>query len=211
MSISTELGEEIETIRQRGDVPVVVGWNGRACGVIAVGDVEREEWESVITTIGPSHRIIVLTGDDGPAAERFRVHEHVDDVFAGVPPDGKAETVRRLAATETVAMVGDGSNDAPALAVADVGIAVEGGTQLATDAADAIVLDGDLRQVPRVFDISTGTRTRIKENLAWAFVYNGIAIPLALTGLLNPLFAALAMATSSLLVVANSAREPPLS
>ena len=211
MSISTELGEEIESIRQRGDVPVVVGWNGRARGVIAVGDVEREEWESVITTIGPSHRIIVLTGDDGPAAERFREHEHVDDVFAGVPPDGKAETVRRLAASETVAMVGDGSNDAPALAVADVGIAVEGGTQLATDAADAIVLDGDLRQVPRVFDTAKGTRTRIKENLAWAFVYNGIAIPLALTGLLNPLFAALAMATSSLLVVANSAREPPLS
>ncbi len=210
ISISAKLGESIESIRQRGDVPVVVGWDGRARGVIAVGDVEREEWESVINTIGPTHRIIVLTGDDGPAADQFREHEHVDEVFAGVPPDGKAETVRRLAATETVAMVGDGSNDAPALAVADVGIAVEGGTQLATDAADAIVLDGDLRQVPRVFGIAGGTRTRIKENLAWAFVYNGIAIPLALTGLLNPLFAALAMATSSLLVVANSARKPPL-
>ncbi len=210
LSISPPLRQAMESIRQRGDVPTLVGWNGCARGVIAVGDVDREEWDSVIDTIGPKHRIVVLTGDDGPAADRYRTHEYVDEVFAGVPPDGKAETVRRLAATETVAMVGDGSNDAPALAVADVGIAVEGGTQLATDAADAIVLDGDLRQIPTVFDVARGTRTRIRENLAWAFVYNGIAIPLALTGLLNPLFAALAMATSSLLVVANSARSPPM-
>ena len=195
-----------DEIRHRGDVPTLVGWEGRARGVIAVGDTRRSAWESVVETVGADRRVVVLTGDDGPSADRFRDHPAVDSVFAGVPPDGKAETIRRLAATESVAMVGDGSNDAPALAAADLGIALESGTQLATDAADAIVLGGDLRNVPAVFEVATRTNRRIKQNIAWAFGYNAVAIPLALTGLLNPLFAAVAMATSSLFVVANSAR-----
>jgi len=193
--------------RQRGDVPVVVGWNGTARGVIGVGDSPRDGWEELVEELGRDARIVVLTGDDGPAAERLREHPSVDQVFAGVPPDGKAATVRRLAATETVAMVGDGSNDAPALAAADVGIALESGTQLASDAADAVVLGGEIERVPAVFDVARRTNRRIRENLVWAFLYNAVAIPLALTGLLNPLFAAVAMATSSLVVVANSARE----
>jgi len=193
-------------VQGRGDVPVLVGWDGQVKGVIAVGDSQRTAWESVVETVGADRRVVVLTGDDGPSADRFRDHPAVDTVFAGVPPDGKAETIRRLSATESVAMVGDGSNDAPALAAADLGIALESGTQLATDAADAIVLDGELRNVPAVFDVATRTNSRIKQNIAWAFCYNAVAIPLAVTGLLNPLFAAIAMATSSLLVVANSAR-----
>lgn len=205
--IPGEVAETLPEIRQGGDVPALVGWGGRVYGVVSVGDTPREDWESVADAFDDS-RVVVLTGDDSPAVEQFRDHRAVDDVFAGVPPDGKAETVRRLAATETVAMVGDGSNDAPALAAADVGIALESGTQLATDAADAVVLEGDLGRVPAVFDVASRTKRRIRENLAWAFLYNGIAIPLALTGLLNPLFAALAMATSSLFVVANSARTP---
>ena len=167
-----------------------------------LNDALQDEFEST----DADRRVVVLTGDDGPSADRFRDHPAVDSVFAGVPPDGKAETIRRLAATESVAMVGDGSNDAPALAAADLGIALESGTQLATDAADAIVLGGDLRNVPAVFEVATRTNRRIKQNIAWAFGYNAVAIPLALTGLLNPLFAAVAMATSSLFVVANSAR-----
>ena len=205
-TLPDQLGTRVATIREAGDVPVVVGWDDRVRGVISVGDQLRPEWERVLDTVGRDRRIVVLTGDDGKSASQFREHPAVDRVFAGVPPDGKAETVRRLAATESVAMVGDGSNDAPALAAADVGIAMESGTQLATDAADAIVLDGELGNVPAVFDVASRTNRRIKENIAWAFCYNGIAIPLAITGLLNPLLAALAMATSSLFVVANSAR-----
>jgi Cu2+-exporting ATPase len=126
-------------------------------------------------------------------------------VFAGVPPDGKVATVRRLGADGTTAMVGDGTNDAPALGVADIGIAVAG-TARAADAADAILLDGSLTDVPAVFELASATRRRIRENVGWALCYNGVAIPLAATGALNPLLAALAMATSSILVVTNSRR-----
>ncbi len=206
--IADDLAETASSVRQQGDVPVLVGWGGRAHGVLGVGDNPREDWEAAVAAVGTDCQVVVLTGDEGPAADRFRDHPAVDRVFAGVPPDGKAETVRRLGGTGTVAMVGDGSNDAPALAAADVGIALESGTKLASDAADAVVLGGELDRVPLVFETASRTNRRIRENLAWAFLYNGIAIPLALTGYLNPLFAAVAMATSSLFVVANSARRP---
>ncbi len=196
-----------QALDESGDVSVLVGWDGTANGVVGVGDSLRSEWEAVLSQVGEDRRTVVLTGDEGASADRFREYPAVDQVYAGVPPDGKAATIRRLSATETVAMVGDGSNDAPALAAADIGIALEGGAQLATDAADAIVLDAELENVPAVFDIAHRTNRRIKENIAWAFLYNGVAIPLAITGLLNPLFAAVAMATSSLFVVTNSARS----
>ena len=204
-SVPGETESAVSAARNAGANPVVVGWGERARGVIVVDDIPRSEWESVAEQLADGRQLVVLTGDDGQSADRLREHPAIDDVFAGVPPDGKAETVRRLGANSSVAMVGDGSNDAPALAAADVGIAVDG-TQLASDAADAVVVDADLRTVPYVFEVASRTNRRIRENLAWAFLYNGIAIPLAITGLLNPLFAALAMASSSLVVVANSAR-----
>ncbi|MCL9813070.1 heavy metal translocating P-type ATPase [Natranaeroarchaeum aerophilus] len=193
--------------RDSGTVPIVVGWNGRAEGVVVVGDTPRPNWEDVLSRVGEERRVVVITGDEGAAAERFRAAPAVDDVFAGVPPEAKAETVKRLRTQGKTAMVGDGSNDAPALAAADVGIALGNGTELATDAADAVIASGNLDGVPDVFDLSARTNRRIRQNLGWAFVYNAIAIPLAITGYLNPLLAAAAMALSSFLVVLNSSRS----
>jgi len=187
-------------------VPSYVGWNGRVQGVVVGGDEFRPEWESVVDELAETYRVVVITGDDPGAARQLEDDPAVDEVFAGVPPEAKAAVVERLAATETVAMVGDGSNDAPALAGADVGIAMERGTRLAVDAADVVVTTDSLTPVPSVFETTRGTRRRVRENLGWAFLYNGIAVPLAVAGVLNPLFAAVAMATSSLLVVVNSTR-----
>lgn len=206
-SIGDEFARRIEDARADGDVPVVVGWGGRTRGVVVVGDTPRPEWREAVETLSDGREIVVLTGDEGASADRFRSVEGVDRVFEGVPPEAKAETVRRLQASGSVAMVGDGSNDAPALAAADVGVALASGTKLASDAADAVVVNDDLRSVPETFHIASRTNRRIKQNLGWAFVYNGIAIPLAAFGLLNPLLAAVAMATSSTLVVLNSIRS----
>ncbi|MCU4743716.1 cation-translocating P-type ATPase [Halobacteria archaeon AArc-m2/3/4] len=206
-SISPPLEEAIERTRRDGDVPVVVGWHGRARGVIAVGDAPRVEWKNAVEDLSRGRTVVVITGDEGAAADRFRDVDGVDEVFAGVPPEAKAETVRRLRARGVVAMVGDGSNDAPALAAADVGIALGSGTELAIDAADAVILSNDLEDVTETFTIASGTHRRIRQNLGWAFVYNGVAIPLAIAGVLNPLLAAVAMAASSTLVVLNSSRS----
>ncbi len=207
LTVSGELEARIDRARVDGDVPVVVGWDGRARGVIVVGDAPREEWREAVETLATGREVVLITGDEGAAADRFRAVGGVDEVFAGVPPEAKAETVRRLRSRGPVAMVGDGSNDAPALAAADVGIAMGSGTKLATDAADAVVVGDDLGAVAETLEIAGGTHRRIRQNLGWAFVYNGIAIPLAVAGLLNPFLAAIAMATSSTLVVLNSSRS----
>ncbi|WP_435096372.1 heavy metal translocating P-type ATPase [Halarchaeum sp. P4] len=204
------LPDDLEERATRGDehghVPAVVGIDGVARAVVLAGDDPRPEWEAVADDVAADCRVVVLTGDEGAAAERFREHPAVDDVFAGVPPEGKTAVVERLREDGTVAMVGDGTNDAPALAAADVGVAFGDGTALAVDAADAVVTTGDLRALPDLLGVARGTRRRVRENLAWAFCYNAVAVPLALAGLLNPLFAAVAMGASSLLVVANSTR-----
>ncbi len=193
--------------RDVGRVPVVVGREGVAEGIVVVGDELRAEWEETLGSLADRGvEVVVLTGDDARAASVFREHDAVDRVFAGVPPEGKAEAVARLAERGETVMVGDGTNDAPALARADLGIALGGGTAMAVDAADVAIVDDDLRSVETVFELSNAAGRRLKQNIGWAFCYNGIAIPLAVTGLLNPLFAAAAMATSSLLVVSNSSR-----
>jgi Cu2+-exporting ATPase len=205
-TVPDALTERYATARAAGDVPALVGWGGTARGVLVAGDDPREGWREAVERLAVDREVVVVSGDDPAAVERFGDHPAVDDVFAGVPPDGKTAVVERLRATGTVAMVGDGSNDAPALAAADVGIAMGGGTALAGDAADVVVTDDDLAAVPGAFDLLAGTRRRTRENVAWALLYNAVALPTAALGLLNPLIAAVAMSASSLLVVSNSAR-----
>ena len=191
-----------------GAVPVLIGWDGRCRGLFVVADEPRATWQDTVAALSDGDRdVVVLTGDDEAAAAAFGDHPDVDEVFAGLPPDGKVAAIRRLRDRGRVAMIGDGANDAPALAAADVGVAIAGGTSLPADAADAVVTDGRLAPVPTLFDLAAGTRHRVRQNLVWALCYNAVAIPLAAAGLLNPLFAALAMAASSTLVVLNSGRR----
>ena len=140
-------------------------------------------------------------------AKRFSEHPEVNDVFAGVRPESKEAIIGRLRAEGTTTMIGDGTNDAPALASADLGIAMSSGTEIAMDAADAVVIDNDLAAIPEIFEIARSTKKRIRQNLGWAIGYNLIAIPLAVLGYINPLIAAVIMAISSLIVVANSGRR----
>jgi Cu2+-exporting ATPase len=192
---------------EAGRVAAYVGWGERVRGVLVAGDEPRPEWEAVVSAVAEDvARVVVITGDGEAAASRFRDHPDVDDVFAGVPPEAKAEVIERLRTEGTTVMVGDGSNDAPALAAADLGISLESGTRLAADAADAVITTDDLTTVPTVFDLTAATKRRLRGNLGWAFLYNALAVPAAALGVLNPLVAAVAMAASSLLVVGNSAR-----
>lgn len=193
--------------RADGNVPVLVGEGGAATGVAVVGDDPREGWEDVVSTLSEAGvEIAILTGDDERATRPFEQHPGIDHVFAGVPPEAKAKTVDRLGAEKGTVMVGDGTNDAPALATADLGIALGSGTALAADAADVAIVTDDLSSLSTTFDLSEAANRRVKQNIGWALCYNAVAIPLAITGLLNPLFAAVAMAGSSLLVVTNSSR-----
>jgi len=206
-TVPDAIREAVTEARDVGRVPVAVGRDGAAEGVVVVGDELREGWEETVTALDDAGvDVVVLTGDDERAATVFREHEAISSVFAGVPPEGKAQTITRLKASGLTVMVGDGTNDAPALAAADLGIALGGGTAMAADAADVAIVDDDLGSVVTVFELSRAAGRRVKGNIGWAFCYNAVAIPLAVTGLLNPLFAAVAMGASSLLVVTNSSR-----
>jgi Cu2+-exporting ATPase len=185
----------------------VVGGPETAQGLFVVGDTLRDEADAVLDRLTEMGlRIAVCTGDHEAAAAPLRADPRIDEVFAGVLPEAKRALLQQWR-TEygSVAMVGDGSNDAPALADADLGVAF-GPTALAADSADAVILDDQLTHVPELLDLAGTTRRRLRQNLGWAFGYNAVAIPTAIAGVLNPLVAALAMAASSLLVVGNSAR-----
>lgn len=179
-----------------------VGWGDRVQGAIVTHDKSRPEWARVIDKLRTRCRVVLLTGAEHPSGFEGRV----DDVFTGVPPEGKAAVIRQLRKEGTVVMIGDGSNDAPALAAADLGIAFGASTALAAEAADVVIMGGRLERIFDALDLIAVTRHRVRQNLGWALLYNVVAIPLAITGLLNPLFAAVAMSASSLLVVWNSSR-----
>lgn len=183
-----------------------VGWDGVVRGGIVTRDQPRPRWESVVERLRRRRSAVLLTG--AASAEAYAAR--FDEAFAGVPPEAKAAVVRQLRRRGRVAMVGDGSNDAPALAEADLPIAFGTPTALAAQAA-AIVVAGDrLDRVADALDIVDAARHRVRQNLVWALSYNAIAVPLAMSGLLNPLAAALAMVVSSLIVVWNATRPLPL-
>ena len=210
LSMNVDLSARAEAAQNNAQVPVAVGWDGAVRGLIVVGDTLRDEGLDVMDALRDDEReVVVITGDSAAAARPLRTHDAIDRVIAEVKPAEKSDIIRGLRDDGSVAMIGDGSNDAPALAEADVGIAF-GPTALAADSADVVVLRGDLTRIPTVFSLAQAARRRIRQNLAWAFLYNVVAIPLALAGLINPLFAALAMAASSLGVVGNSARPLPV-
>jgi Cu+-exporting ATPase len=193
-----------------GATAIWVAVDGGPAGIICLRDTIKPGSQAAVARLRQlGLRPILLTGDNGAVAAQVAAAVGIDpdDVFAGVLPDGKVDAVRRLqAGGATVAMAGDGVNDAPALAQADLGIAMGSGTDVAIEAADLTVMGNDLGQVATAIELSRRTLATIKTNLFWAFFYNAVGIPVAALGLLNPMIAGVAMAASSVLVVANSLR-----
>ena len=191
-----------------GRTAVLVGWDGRLRGAFAVADTIKPSARAAVTELRRlGLRPVLLTGDNEATARAVATAVGIDDAIAGVLPADKAAAIKDLQARgNRVAMVGDGMNDGPALAAADLGMAMGAGTDVAISAADLILLRPDLTVVPDAIALARAARRTIRRNLAWAFGYNVAAVPLAAAGLLNPLIAAAAMTMSSVLVVANSLR-----
>lgn len=196
----------IEDLEKKGNTVVMVAEDGAIAGVVALADrLKGHSREAVAELRELGIEVIMVTGDNERTAAAIAAEAGIDRVFARVPPDKKAERVRDLQdGGAVVAMVGDGINDAPALAQADIGIAIGTGADVAMEASDITLVGGDVRGVARAIRLSRGTMRTIKQNLFLAFVYNTAAIPIAAAGLLNPMVAAGAMAASSVSVVSNS-------
>jgi P-type Cu+ transporter len=204
----TELAERADRAEEDGQTAVFVAWDGRVRGVLTVADTIKPTARAAVARLRQLRlHPVLLTGDNERAARAVARQVGIDDVIAGVDPAGKLAAIRDLQnQRRTVAMVGDGVNDAAALAQADLGLAMGTGTDAAIEAADVTLVGGDPRAVADAIALSRKTLRTIKGNLGWAFGYNAAAIPLAASGLLNPTIAAAAMAFSSLFVVTNSLR-----
>ena len=208
LTIPTELDTALAAAADRGETAVAAGWDGEVRAVIAVADtIKPTSADAVARLRALGLRPILLTGDNRRTAEAVAAEVGIAEVIADVLPAEKARVIARLQAEgRTVAMVGDGVNDAPALASADLGLAIGTGTDVAIEASDLTLVSGDLRAAADAIRLSRRTLATIKGNLFWAFAYNVAALPLAMSGFLNPLIAAAAMALSSIFVVSNSLR-----
>jgi P-type Cu+ transporter len=208
MTVPTELGTAMAQARAAGRTAVLAGWDGRVRGVLVVSDIVKPTSAEAVRELRElGLDPVLLTGDHEVAARAVAAEVGIDRVVAGVLPADKVDEVARLQEQgRVVAMVGDGVNDAAALARADLGIALGTGTDAAMAAADLTLVGGDLRTAADAVRLSRRTLSTIKGNLMWAFGYNLAALPLAMTGLLNPMVAGAAMALSSVFVVSNSLR-----
>ena len=208
LAMPAELEAALAAAAGRGETAVAAGWDGEVRAVIAVADtIKPTSAEAVRRLRELGLRPILLTGDNRRTAEAVAAEVGIAEVIAEVMPEEKSAVIARLQAEgATVAMVGDGVNDAPALARADLGLAIGTGTDVAIEASDLTLVSGDLRAAGDAIRLSRRTLTTIRGNLFWAFAYNVAALPLAMSGFLNPLIAAAAMAMSSIFVVSNSLR-----
>jgi Cu+-exporting ATPase len=208
MRLTPELEAAKADAERAGRTAIAAGWDGQARAILVVADtVKPTSPEAVAQLKALGLRPVLLTGDNKETARAVAAQVGIDDVIAEVLPADKADVVRRLQDEgRVVAMVGDGVNDAPALAQADLGLAIGTGTDVAIEASDLTLVSGDLRAAADAIRLSRATLRTIKQNLGWAFGYNVAALPLAAAGLLNPLLAGAAMAFSSVSVVANALR-----
>ena len=213
-AIGEEIRKQAESLSEEGKTPLYFAKDGRLLGVIAVADTMKEDSPQAIQELkNMGIHVVMLTGDNERTAQAIGRLAGVDEVVAGVLPEGKESVIRSIKAIGRTAMVGDGINDAPALTRADTGIAIGAGTDIAIDAADVVLMKSELRDVPAAIRLSRATLRNIHENLFWAFFYNVIGIPLAagvyihlLGWQLNPMFGAAAMSLSSFCVVTNALR-----
>jgi P-type Cu+ transporter len=204
--------EPVEAARRAaesmGQTVVLVAVDGAVCGALAVADAVKDSAAQAVAALHQRGlRTVLLTGDNATAAAEVAAQVGIEEVIAEVLPEGKVDVIEQLRERgRVVAMVGDGINDGPALASADLGLAIGRGTDVAIAAADVILVRDDLRSVPQALDLARATMRTIRVNMGWAFGYNVAAIPIAAAGLLNPLIAGAAMAFSSFFVVSNSLR-----
>ena len=211
--VPKEAEEQAKAFAEEGKTPLFFSGNGKFLGIIAVADVIKEESPKAIEELkGMGIKTVMLTGDNERTANAIAKQVGVDEVIAGVLPEGKEEAVRRFKEQGKVVMVGDGINDAPALTSADIGIAIGAGTDVAIDCADIVLMQSRLSDVPAAVRLGRATLRNIHQNLFWAFIYNSIGIPLAAGAFiafgleLNPMFGAAAMSLSSFCVVTNALR-----
>lgn len=213
VTVSDKIKSEADRLSNEGKTPLLFSKNDKALGMIAVADTIKEDSPDAIKQLrNMGIKVVMLTGDNERTAKAIGEKAGVDEVIAGVLPDGKEAVIRSLKAQGKVTMVGDGINDAPALTAADTGIAIGAGTDVAIDAADVVLMKSRLTDVPAAIRLSRASLRNIHENLFWAFIYNvigiplaaGVFIPLGLT--LNPMFGAAAMSLSSFCVVSNALR-----